>query len=162
MFLCFSNIVIVLTVYYALQIKGSSFVEFEGSTAYQCAISPLSRMAFYGNTKSANQSEKSFCASARSVPMIVVAFSLILESSEPNGSPGKLVVQTKEMVCGQCKRRRKVNRITQRVCIVVDIVEMIISHTKFCSRVLAKAAAASGIAVGIDFHPNVHHPTALI
>ena len=125
-------------------------------------FSPLSRMAFYGNTKSANQSEKSFCASARSVPMIVVAFSLILESSEPNGSPGKLVVQTKEMVCGQCKRRRKVNRITQRVCIVVDIVEMIISHTKFCSRVLAKAAAASGIAVGIDFHPNVHHPTALI
>ena len=155
----FSNIV---TVYYALQIKGSSFVEFEGSIAYQCAISPLSRMAFYGNTKSANQSEKSFCASTRSVPMIVVAFSLILESSEPNGSPGKLVVQTKEMVCGQCKRRRKVNRITQRVCIVVDIVEMIISHTKFCSRVLAKAAAASGIAVGIDFHPNVHHPTALI
>ena len=53
--------------------------------------------------------------------MIVVAFSLILERvSEPNGSPGKLVVQTKEMVCGQCKRRqRKVNRITQRVCIVV-------------------------------------------
>ena len=70
-------------------------------------------MAFYGNTKSANQSEKSFCASTRSVPMIVVAFSLILERvSEPNGSPGKLVVQTKEMV-------RKVNRITQRVCIVV-------------------------------------------
>ena len=84
-------------------------------------FSPLSRMAFYGKTKSANQSEKSFCASTRSVPMNVVAFSLILERvSEPNGSPGKLVVQTKEMVCGQCKRRqRKVNRITQRVCIVV-------------------------------------------
>ena len=54
-------------------------VEFEA--AYQCAISPLSRMAFYGNTKSANQSEKSFCAAvsvsrARSVPMIVVALSL--------------------------------------------------------------------------------------
>ena len=79
-------------------------VEFEA--AYQCAISPLSRMAFYGNTKSANQSEKSFCASTRSVPMIVVAFSRKWE--EPNGSPsGKLlVVQTKEMVCGQWQKEK--------------------------------------------------------
>ena len=82
----------------------SLLVEFEA--AYQCAISPLSRMAFYGNTKSANQSEKSFCASTRSVPMIVVAFSRKWE--EPNGSPsGKLlVVQTKEMVCGQWQKEK--------------------------------------------------------